>query len=95
MSRSQRETCVTSGASAGGGGPVLDDLAEPVHAARAAVVARERRRHALGAPAPEQPDVREDRLHASASSMSWFFGEKASIDGWITIVRTVAAQSGT
>ena len=26
--------------------------------------------------------------------MSWFLGENASIDGWITIVRNVPAQAG-
>ena len=27
--------------------------------------------------------------------MSWFLGEKASIDGWITIVRRFTSHAGT
>ena len=63
LSRSQRETCVDERHVRGRRRAGAEDLAEPVDAPGAAVLAREGRRHALGTPAPSEADVPEDRAH--------------------------------
>ncbi len=93
LSRSQRDTCVTSGAASDGGAP--SRTASTRRSTRPGVPSSRKKHGASLAAAPAQMPVRT-RIEAIAPSESgWFLAENGSMLGGMICTRAASSSGGT